>query len=173
MVVAKEQIRQITSQNNISSVVDVYSLLKESFKGILQGLMQTGLDATVGYEKNQKGYLLTDNKRNSHSPKTLNSQYGGSQIDVPRDRKGEFESKLIPKCQRDISGSEEKVFSLYAHEVSIRDIHAQSNDLYGIGVSAEMVSRITSVFHMLMNSFKYISYNGLKKFSTDFKAVYP
>ena len=74
MAVAKEQIRQIISQNNISSVADVYSLLKESFKDILQELMEAELDATLGYEKNQKGDLLIDNKRNGHSPKTLKSQ---------------------------------------------------------------------------------------------------
>ncbi|MBC5745480.1 transposase, partial [Lachnospiraceae bacterium MD308] len=68
MAVAKEQIRQIISQNNINSVSDVYSLLKESFKDILQELMEAELDATLGYEKNQKGGLLTDNKRNGHSP---------------------------------------------------------------------------------------------------------
>ena len=104
MAVAKEKIRQIISQNNISSVADVYSLLRESFKDILQELMEAELDATLGYEKNQKGDLLTDNKRNGHSPKTLKSQYGEFQIDVPRDRNGEFEPKLISKYQRDISG---------------------------------------------------------------------
>ena len=112
MAVAKEQIRQIISQNNISSVADVYSLLRESFKDILQELMEAELDATLGYEKNQKGDLLTDNKRNGHSPKTLKSQYGEFQIDVPRDRNGEFEPKLISKYQRDISGIEEKIISL-------------------------------------------------------------
>ena len=143
MAVAKEQIRQIISQNNISSVADVYSLLKEGFKDILQELMEAELDATLGYEKNQKGNLLTDNKRNGHSSKTLKSQYGEFQIDVPRDRNGEFEPKLIPKYQRDISGIEEKVISLYARGMSTRDIHDQINDLYGIEVSAEMVSKIT------------------------------
>lgn len=143
MAAAKEQIRQIISQNNINSVTDVYTLLKESFKDILQELMEAELDATLGYEKNQKGGLLTDNKRNGHSPKTLKSQYGDLQIDVPRDRNGEFEPKLIPKYQRDISGIEEKVISLYARGMSTRDIHDQINDLYGIEMSAEMVSKIT------------------------------
>ena len=63
MAVAKEQIRQIISENNISSVADVYSLLKESFKDILQELMEAELDASLGYEKNQKGDLVTANKR--------------------------------------------------------------------------------------------------------------
>ena len=143
MPVAKEQIRQIISENNISSVADVYALLKDSFKDILQELMEAELDATLGYEKNQKGELSTDNKRNGHSPKTLKSQYGEFQVDIPRDRKGEFEPKLIPKYQRDISGIEEKVISLYGRGMSTRDIHDQLQDLYGIEMSAEMVSKIT------------------------------
>ena len=61
MAVAKEQIRQIISQNNISSVTDVYSLLKESFKDILQELMEAELDATLGYENkwDSKGGIAT------------------------------------------------------------------------------------------------------------------
>ena len=208
--------------------------------------MEAELDATLGYEKNHKGDLQTDNKRNGHSTKNLKSQYGEFQIDVPRDRNGEFEPKLIPKYQRDISGIEEKVISLYARGMSTRDIHDQLQDLYGIELSAEMVSKITDkilpqvkewqsrplnpvylsitvganetskfwlgmlndlknrgvkdvlffcvdglpgfkeaiqavypqveiqrcVIHMLRNSFKYVNYNDLKKFSSDFKAVY-
>ena len=101
MPVAKEQIRQIISENNLNSVTDVYALLRDSFKDILQELMEAEMDATLGYEKNRKGVLQTDNKRNGHSPKNLKSQYGEFQIDVPRDRNGEFEPKLIPKYQRD------------------------------------------------------------------------
>ena len=52
--VAKGQIRQIISQNNINSVADVYSLLRESFKDILQEFMEAELDATLGYEKTGK-----------------------------------------------------------------------------------------------------------------------
>ena len=103
MAVAKEQIRQIISENNINSVADIYTLLKDSFKDILQELMEAELDATLGYEKNHKGDLQTDNKRNGHSIKNLKSQYGEFQIDVPRDRNGEFEPKLIPKYQRERS----------------------------------------------------------------------
>ncbi len=105
--------------------------------------MEAELDSALGYQKNQKGDIHTDNKRNGHSPKKLKSQYGEFQIDVPRDRNGEFEPKLIPKYQRDISGIEEKVISLYARGMSTRDIHDQLLDLYGIELSAGMVSKIT------------------------------
>ena len=143
MPIAKEQIRQIISENNITSVADVYSLLRDSFKDILQELMEAEMDATLGYEKNQKGDLQSGNKRNGYSTKTLKSRYGEFRIDIPRDRNGEFEPKLVPNYQRDISGIEEKVISLYARGMSTRDIHDQLNDLYGIELSAEMVSRIT------------------------------
>jgi len=68
--------------------------------------MEAEPDASLGYEKNRKGNVQTSNKRNGHSPKTLKSRYGEFQIDVPRDREGGFEPKLIPKYQRDISGME-------------------------------------------------------------------
>ncbi len=96
MPAAKEQIRQIISENNLNSVTDVY-------------------------EKNRKGDLQTDNKRNGHSPKKSQEPDGEFQIDVPRDRNGEFEPKLIPKYQPDISGIEEKVISLYARGMSTRE----------------------------------------------------
>ncbi len=143
MPVAKEQIRQIIANNDLSSVADVYSLLRDSFKDILQELLEAELDASLGYEKNHKGDISTPNKRNGHSKKKLKSQYGEFQIDVPRDRDGEFEPAIIPKYQRDISGIEEKVLSLYARGMSTRDIHDQIQDLYGMELSAEMVSRIT------------------------------
>ena len=143
MVAAKDQIRQIITENNLTSVADVYSLLKDSFKDILQELLETEMDAALGYEKNCKGDFKNDNKRNGHSSKTLKSQYWEFQIDVPRDRNSEFDPKLIPKYQRDISGIEEKVILLYARGMSTRDIHDQLQELYGIELSAEMVSKIT------------------------------
>ena len=143
MAIAKEQIRQIITENNFTNVADVYAYLKEGFKDILQELMEAEMDAVLGYEKNQKGNIVSTNKRNGYSTKTLKSQYGEFPIDIPRDRNGEFEPKLIPKYQRNISGIEEKVISLYARGMSTRDIHDQLQDLYGIELSSEMVSKIT------------------------------
>ena len=97
MAMAKEQIRQIIADNNLNSVADVYTFLRDGFKNILQELMEAEMDVALGYEKNQKGDMETTNKRNGHSPKRLKSQYGEFQIDVPRDRNGEFEPKIVPK----------------------------------------------------------------------------
>lgn len=81
------------------------------------------MDATLGYEKNNKSDTDSDNKRNGYSSKTVKSQYGSLPLDIPRDRNGEFEPKIIPKYQRDISGIEEQIISLYSRGLSTRDIH--------------------------------------------------
>ena len=70
MPVAKEQIRQIISENNLNSVTDVYALLRDSFKDILQELLEAELEPTLGYEKNHKGDLQTDNKPRLTCPET-------------------------------------------------------------------------------------------------------
>lgn len=128
MAIAKEQLRQIIAENDINSVGDVYALFKDSFKDMMQELLGAEMDASIGYTKNKKQEVESENKRNGYSPKTVKSQYGEFQVNIPRDRTGEFEPKIIPKYQRDISGIEEKVISLYARGMATRDIHDQLQD---------------------------------------------
>ncbi len=71
MVIAKEQLRQIIKENDLKSAGDVYALLKDSFKELLQELLEAELDVSMGYDKNNKGDFDTDNKRNGYSPKTV------------------------------------------------------------------------------------------------------
>lgn len=143
MAIAKEQLRQIISENDINSVSDVYELFRESFKDMLQELLEAEMDVSIGYPKNAKDDIITTNKRNGYSPKMVKSQYGEIPIEIPRDRNGEFEPQIVQKHQRDVSGIEEKIISLYARGMSTRDIHDQIEDLYGIQLSADMVSKIT------------------------------
>jgi putative transposase len=131
MAIAKEQLRQIIKENDISNVGDIYSLFKESFKDMLQELLEAEMEASIGYVKNEKDNLTSENKRNGYSTKTVKSQYG------------EFIPKIVPKYQRNISDIEEKVISLYARGMTTRDIHDQLQDIYGIELSADMVSKIT------------------------------
>lgn len=143
MAIPKELLRQIIKENDFKSVNDIYSFLKDSFKDMLQEMLEAEMDVSMGYPKGDKGELVVDNKRNGYSQKTVKSQFGELEVDIPRDRNGEFDPKIIPKYQRDISGIEEKVISLYARGMSTRDIHDQLKDIYGIELSAEMVSKIT------------------------------
>lgn len=77
--------------------------------------------------------------------KTVKSQFGNIELDIPRDRDNNYDPQVIPKHTRDISGLEEKIISLYARGMSTRDIHAQIKNLYGIEISAEYVSHITDI----------------------------
>lgn len=101
------------------------------------------MDVSLGYDKNEKNGVETDNKRNGHSPKTVKSKFGEFQLDIPRDRNGEYEPEIIPKYCRDISGIEDKVISLYARGMTTRNIGAELRELYGIDVSGEKVLKIT------------------------------
>lgn len=143
MPIQKELLRQIIKENDLKSTGDVYTLLKDSFKDLLQELLEAELDVSMGYDKNEKNGICTDNKRNGHSPKTVKSKFGEFQLDIPRDRNGDYEPEIVPKYCRDISGIEEQVISLYARGLSTRDIGAELQQLYGIDVSAEKVSKIT------------------------------
>ena len=85
----------------------------------------------------------TSNARNGHSKKTVRSEYGNLDLDIPRDRNAEFEPRIIPKYQREITGIEGQILSLYAKGMSNRDIEDHLNNLYGIDVSPSMISKIT------------------------------
>lgn len=139
----KEHIKEIIRGNNFQSVSEVSSYLKDIFKDMIQELLEAELEAKLGYAKDDIDSKNTDNSRNGYTPKTLKSEFGEVKIQVPRDRKGEFEPKIVPKYQRNVSGIEEKVISLYARGMSTRDIEDQIREIYGINLSAEMVSKIT------------------------------
>jgi putative transposase len=83
------------------------------------------------------------NRRNGKSGKTLLTGQGPVPIEVPRDRQGTFEPQLVKKHQRRISGLDDKILALYARGLSVRDIQAHLEELYGTQVSPELISRVT------------------------------
>jgi len=139
----KYLIRNMISDGNLKAAGDIHSYLKDMFKDILQEMFEAELDVELGYAKRDKKNKQTDNRRNGYSEKTVKTQFGEMPIEVPRDRNGEFKPIVVPKNKRNISGIEEKVISLYSRGMSTRDIHNQIKDIYGIELSAEMVSKIT------------------------------
>lgn len=83
------------------------------------------------------------NRRNGHSKKTIKGEFGEAQISVPRDRNSEFEPIIVKKGQTRFDGFDDKILSLYARGMSTRDIQAQLQDLYGVEVSAGLISNVT------------------------------
>jgi putative transposase len=84
------------------------------------------------------------NRRNGKSPKTVQGDLGELTIDTPRDRDSTFEPQLIPKHQRRVPGFDEKILALYAKGMTTRDIQQIVQELYGVEVSASLISEITS-----------------------------
>jgi transposase-like protein len=83
------------------------------------------------------------NSRNGHSKKTVQSNHGKMELSIPRDRQGSFEPVLVPKHQRRIAELDEKILALYARGMSTRDISAQLEELYGVKLSASLISEVT------------------------------
>lgn len=111
---------------------------------ILEGALDDELEQELGYSKYDYRNKETNNSRNGHSQKTMHTSYGDMQIDVPRDRNGEFEPQIVKKYQNTITQDmEEKIISMYAKGMNTADIENHMKDLYDIDISDSTISRIT------------------------------
>lgn len=137
-------ISELLSAANVKSMDDIQNLFKETIAEFMEGSLESELDEELGYEPYDIKNKTTDNSRNGHSKKTLRTSMGKVEIDVPRDRNGDFEPKLLPKNQTSISQDmENKIISMYAKGMSTSDIETHIRDIYGLDVSDSTVSRIT------------------------------
>lgn len=150
----KEVLREMIVDGGLETVNDLHTYLKEMFKDALQEMLEAELEVELGYAKGDKKNKNTSNRRNGTTKKTVNTKFGTMELDIPRDRNGEFEPMVVPKHTRDISGIEEQIISLYSRGMSTRDIHEQVKDFYGIEVSADMVSKITDKIIPQINEWK-------------------
>ena len=140
----RELIRDFLSAANIQSMDDIQELFKEALAGFTEGSLESELDSELGYEPYDVKNKETGNSRNGHSKKTLRTSMGKVDIEVPRDRNGEFEPKILPKNQTSISQDmENKIISMYAKGMSTSDIEDHIRDIYGLEISDTTVSRIT------------------------------
>jgi putative transposase len=118
-------------------------LLKRLTKALLERVMATELTQELGYEKHDKEAIKGKNRRNGTTRKTVRSKHGEISLDIPRDRAGEYEPVMIKKHQRRFDGFDDLILSLYSRGVSTRDIRSHIEELYGIEVSADLVSSVT------------------------------
>ena len=140
----REKIRELLQISGVSSMEDIQKLFKETIAEFMENGLDAELDDELGYSKYDYRNKDTDNSRNGHSKKTLRTSFGGVDVSVPRDRKGEFDPQLLKKNQTSISQDvEEKILSMYAKGMTTSDIEAHIRDIYGIEVSDTTVSRIT------------------------------
>ena len=97
----------------------------------------------LGYEKHEVSGRGSGNSRNGTTGKTVLTDSGVLDIEVPRDRNGSFEPQLVPKRRRRLPGFDDKVIALYARGLSTRDIQSQLQELYEVDVSPSLISRVT------------------------------
>ncbi|GAV23282.1 IS256 family transposase [Carboxydothermus pertinax] len=125
------------------SIEDIYEALKNIFSDTIQQLLEAELEHHLGYQKYDPKGKNSGNSRNGYSKKTLKTRLGPTEIEIPRDRNGEFEPQVIKKYQTTANELEDQIISMYAKGMTNRDIEAQMKDIYGIDVSPALVSKIT------------------------------
>jgi len=118
-------------------------LVKQLSKALIERMMQAELTDQLGYEKSKSGEKQTENRRNGKTSKTLRTDQGPMEIEVPRDRNGEYEPKVVPKHQREWRGFDDKILSMYALGLSTKAIQENIKDIYNVDISPELVSRVT------------------------------
>jgi len=130
--------------NSPEDLIGEKGIIKQLTKRLLEGVMHGELTHELGYTKHAAVGNNTGNSRNGKSKKTIKGDFGKLTIDIPRDRCGDFEPKIIPKNQRTFDGFDDKIISMYASGMTTRQIQGQLIDLYNIEVSPAFISDVTN-----------------------------
>lgn len=139
----KKAVKYFLKDNGIEDLTQLKLVFKSMAGSLLDELLEGERDDHLGYAKHDYVNKKTDNSRNGYSPKNVKSTYGDVELSIPRDRKGEFEPQLVRKYQTDITGIEDKIISMYAKGMTVRDIQSHIEEIYGGEISAQTISNIT------------------------------
>ena len=126
---------------DLSNALGEDGLIKQLSKRILELALQAEMDEHLGYSRYDRSDL--QNARNGAFQKTIITNNGVIELDVPRDRNGDFEPAIVKKKQNRIAGLDQKIVSLYAKGMSLSDIKIQMQELYGADISESLISKIT------------------------------
>jgi putative transposase len=124
-------------------ILGKHGLLRQLTKRAVERALAGEMTAHLGYEPHERGEQARENTRNGKTAKTVLSESGAIELEVPRDRDGSFEPKLVRKRQRRLEGFDEKVIALYARGLTTREIQGHLEELYGVEVSPALISAVT------------------------------
>lgn len=130
--------------SQFKSEEDVSKFLTDLHARVLEQMLEGEMDSHLGYQKHSVEGNNSGNSRNRKYPKKIQTHYGESVIEVPRDREGEFEPVAVPKHQSRGLSIEKLVISLYAKGMSVSDIEEEMKEIYGITLSTSAISIITN-----------------------------
>ena len=118
-------------------------LLSQVTKAVLERALAEEMTSHLGYEKHDPAGRGSGNSRNGTTAKSLLTDVGAVDLAVPRDRNGSFDPKIVRKGQTRLEGFNERIIALYARGMTTRDIRAHLQEMYGVEVSADLISRVT------------------------------
>ena len=134
---------EVRKCKTMEDVVGKNGLMQKLFKDVIQQLLEAEMEEHLGREKYERSNETNSNYRNGYSSKTIESSFGEVGLDIPRDRKAQFEPKVVKKYETVCNELDKKIIGLYACGMSVRDIQSEMEELYGIDVSPAMISKIT------------------------------
>ena len=137
----KNIIADLIEEYDIRTAKDIEDALRDLMGGTIQEMLEAELDEHLRYRSYERSD--SSNYRNGKKTKKIRGNLGETEIEVPQDRDGTFEPKVVKKRQKDISGIEQKIISLYAKGMTTRQISDTIEEIYGFEVSDGMVSDIT------------------------------
>ena len=118
-------------------------LLKQLTKALVERALEAEMTQHLGHAKHEPVANKNGNTRNGKSRKTLKGDFGELPIEIPRDRHGSFEPQIVPKHQSRWTGFDEKIISLYARGLTVREIQSHLEEMYGAEISPTLISNVT------------------------------
>ena len=134
---------ELLTGKTTEEIVGPGGLLKQLTKALIERAMNAEMSHHLGYEKHAPAGRGSGNNRNGRSRKKVQGDFGAVELEVPRDRNGTFEPKIIPKHERRFAGFDEKILSMYARGMTTRDIQGHLQQMYGVEVSPALISQVT------------------------------
>lgn len=144
MAISKEVLQELLKEyKNPEDLLGENGILKELTKALVESALGAELTDHLGYEKHEDGEKAHTNRRNGSSRKTVRSDQGAIELDIPRDREATFEPRLVAKHQREIPGFSDKILSMYARGMTNREIAGHLKEIYGTEVSPQFITTVT------------------------------
>lgn len=133
----------LSDYKNPEDLLGENGILKQLTKAVVERALEAEMEHHLGHARHEPVNNATGNTRNGRSRKTLKGEFGEMPIDIPRDRAGNFEPQLIGKHQTRWSGFDDKIISLYARGMTVREIQSHLEEMYGTEVSPTLISSVT------------------------------
>ena len=129
--------------DSLCTTLDEFTLVRPGTRSHQHSLTACSATTYLGHGKHEPVANSSGNTRNGKSRKTLKGEFGELPIEIPRDRHGTFEPQLIPKHQTRWTGFDDKILSLYARGMTVREIQSHLAEMYGTEVSPTLISSVT------------------------------